>query len=103
MSKENAYKFKDVEVYFDFKKLRSYDQEYLRTMFYETTLNRSVMSSGKSFNEFYPSAGSFSLFDDEYVMNHGMSEYSFEYAHTASHLLHGKKYYLAWTYEELVN
>ena len=62
---KNSYKFKDVDLIFDFRKLAAHDQEYLRTMFYETTLDRSVKHSGRSFNEYYPSAGTFALFDND--------------------------------------
>ena len=97
---KNSYKFKDVDLIFDFKKLATHDQEYLRTMFYEMTLERSVKHSGQSFNEYYKNAGTFALFDNETSMKRYMGEFSYPYANTASHLLQGKKYYLAWTYEQ---
>ena len=98
MSKEKL-QFKDVEITFNFKKIPACDQEYLRTMFYETVLDRSVKFSGKTFSEFYPGAGTFTMFNDEKAMKRTMAEYVNEYANTASHLLHGKKYYMAWTFD----
>ena len=98
---KNSYKFKDVDLILNFKKVSMQDQEYLRTMFYETTLERSVKHSGKTFSEYYPYASTFALFDDEIAMERYMGEFSYPYANTASHLLEGKKYYLAWTYEQV--
>jgi|TARA_R100000388_G_C7187718_1_gene131928 hypothetical protein len=98
---KKSYKFKDVDLIFDFKKLASYDQEYLRTMFYETVLDRSVKHSGRNFSEYFPCASTFALFDDETSMKRYMGEFSYPYANTASHRLQGKKYYLAWTYEQV--
>jgi len=98
MSKEKL-QFKDVEITFNFKKIPACDQEYLRTMFYETVLDRSVKFTGRTFSEFYPGAASFTMFDDEKAMKRTMSEYANAYANTASHLLHGKKYYMAWTFD----
>ena len=93
------YKFKDVDIIFDFRKISNYDQEYLRTMFYETVLDRSVKQSGRNFNEYFTNASTFSLFDNKKSMKRYMSEFSSRFANTASHLLQGKKYYLAWTHE----
>ena len=39
------FKFKDVETTFDFRKLAHYDQEYLRTMTFETINERSDIRS----------------------------------------------------------
>jgi hypothetical protein len=94
------YQFKDVELTFNFKKIPACDQEYLRTMFYETVLDRSVKNTGVSFNEYYPGAASFTLFNNEHVKDQTMWEYADPSTSTASHLLHGKKYYLAWTYDQ---
>ena len=96
---KKSYKFKDVDLIFDFRKVPSYDQEYLRTMFYETVLERSVKHSGRNFSEYFPNASTFALFDDKRSMKRYMSEVSYPSANTASHRLNGKKYYLAWTYE----
>ena len=98
MSKEKL-QFKDVEITFNFKKVPACDQEYLRTMFYETVLDRSVKNTGISFDKYYPDATSFTLFDNESNMFAQMSEYINPSRFTVSHLLHGKKYYLAWTYD----
>jgi hypothetical protein len=99
----NSYKFKDVDIIFDFKKISMHDQEYLRTMFYETILERSVKQSGYTFNEYYPKASTFSIFNNKDAMNNYMSEFSSQYSNNASHLLEGKKYYLAWTHKERKN
>ena len=46
------FKFKDVETTFDFRKLAHYDQEYLRTMTFETVNERSVKHSGIDFSNY---------------------------------------------------
>jgi len=92
------FKFKDVEVTFDFKTLPQCDQEYLRTMAYETVQNRSVKHTGWTFNDMYSDASNYTMFNDKDAMCTYMDEFSGNYDHTASHLLHGKKYYFAWTY-----
>ena len=94
------FKFKDVDVIFDMKRLPHYDQEYLRTLAFETTGNRSVKASGMSFGQKYPNANNFSLFNDEEMMIDYMSEFTGKWSNTASHLLHGKKYYFAWTHSK---
>ncbi len=98
MSRERL-QFKDVELAFNFKKIPACDQEYLRTMFYQTINDRSVKNTGQTFTEYYPDAGAFTLFDNKKSMHRNMSEYVDVTANTASHLLHGNKYYLAWTYD----
>jgi len=100
---KNSYKFKDVDIIFDFKQISMHDQEYLRTMFYETILDRSVKQSGYNFNEYYPRASTFSIFNSLDSMINYMSEFNADYGNTASHLLQGKKYYLAWTHKERRN
>jgi len=92
------FKFKLVDLTFDFKQLPKYDQEYLRTLVFETIGQRSVKNTGKSFIETYPNANNFTLFKDERMMLNYMLEFTGDYAQTASHLLHGKKYWFAWTY-----
>ena len=92
------FRFKDVDIIFNIKKLPHYDQEYLRTMAFEATGDRSVKQSGKSFEDYYPNADNFALFNHENVMFDYMSEFIGQWTNTASHLLHGKKYYFAWTY-----
>lgn len=92
------FKFKFVDLTFDFKELPKYDQEYLRTLVFETIGQRSVKNSGKPFVDVYPNASNFTLFSDESMMLNYMSEFSGDYSNTASHLLHGKKYWFAWTY-----
>jgi len=98
--KKGAYQFKDVELVFKFNKIPACDQEYLRTMFYQTVGDRSVKHTGISFKDFYPDASEFILFDDEGSLYEHMSEYANPYRYTTSHLLHGKKYFLAWTYDQ---
>ena len=94
------FKFKLVEITFDMKKLPSVDQEYLRTMVFETIGQRSVKNSGKPFNEMYQDANNFTLFNDENMMLNYMTEFQGEYASTASHLLEGKKFWFAWSYSK---
>ena len=94
------FKFKLVDLTFDFKQLPKYDQEYLRTLVFETIGQRSVKNSGRPFKQFYKHAKNFTLFNDESMMLNYMAEFSGEYANTASHLLNGKKYWFAWTYSK---
>jgi len=98
MTNEKEFKFKDVELAVNFKKLPMYDQEYIRTMFYETVLDRSFRHTGIGFSEYFPEATNFTVFSSEESMHNTMSEYANPYRYTASHLLHGKKYFLAWTF-----
>ena len=92
------FKFKLVDLTFNYKGLTNYDQEYLRTMVFETIGQRSVKNSGKPFQVIYPNANNFTLFNNHSMMINYMSEFSFNYESVASHLLDGKKYYFAWTY-----
>ena len=94
------FKFKDVDLTFNLKKLPTYDQDYLRTMIYETIKDRSVKFTGIGFRQYYPSANKFTLFKDERTMINYMTEFSGEYSNTTSHLLHGKRYYFAWTHNK---
>ena len=94
------FKFKSVDLTFDIKKLPSVDQEYLRTMVFETIGQKSVKNSGLSFASMYPDADNFTLFNNKSVMLNYMLEFNGEYANTASHLLEGKKFWFAWTYSE---
>ena len=92
------FKFKSVDLTFDMKKLPSVDQEYLRTMVFETIGQRSVKSSGLAFTSKYPNADNFTLFNNKEVMLNYMLDFNGKYASTASHLLEGKKFWFAWTH-----
>ena len=92
------FKFKLVDLTFNLKELPKCDQEYLRTLVFETIGQRSVKNSGKPFNEMYPGSNNFTLFNSESMMLNYMAEFSGQYASTASHLLEGKKFWFAWTY-----
>jgi hypothetical protein len=92
------FKFKDVDVVFNIKKLPHYDQEYLRTMTFEVIGDRSVNQSGRSFDSYYKNAGNFSLFNSKTVMDDYMSDFAGRSTSAGSHLLNGKKYWMAWTY-----
>ena len=92
------FRFRDVDLTFNFRKLPTCDQDYLRTMTYEITKDRSVKHTGLSFFEYYPNADNFTIFKDEQTMINYMAEFVGEYSNTASHLLNGKKYYFAWTH-----
>jgi hypothetical protein len=94
------FKFKDVEITFNFRELPHYDQEYLRTMAYETAMNKSVKHTGWGFDKMYSDADNFTMFDNINALDEYMSEFVHEYDYVASHLLHGKKYYFAWTYSQ---
>lgn len=99
MKEKEQLKFKDVELAFDFKKIPVHDQEYIRTMFYETVLDRSCKGTGITFNEFYPGASNFTVFSSESDMYNTMNEFANPFKSTASHRLNGRKYFLAWTYD----
>jgi len=92
------FKFKLVDLTFDIKKLPAVDQEYLRTMVFETVNQKSVKSSGMPFTSMYPDADNFTLFNNKAVMLNYMLDFNGKYASTASHLLEGKKFWFAWTY-----
>mgnify|MGYP003658307897 FL=1 len=94
------FKFKDVEMTFDYRKLAHYDQEYLRTMAFETVNDRSVKFSGVVFTDYYPYADNFTMFTSEAELLNYMADFAGHIAKTASHLLHGKKYWMAWTYSK---
>ena len=94
------FKFRDVDLTFNFKKLPIYDQDYLRTMTYETIKERSVNHSGHNFKQYYPNADNFTLFKDESTMLNYMSEFVGDYSYKSSHLLHGKKYWFAWSHNK---
>ena len=53
------FRFRLVDLIFNFKKLPNYDQDYLRTMTYETVKERSVNYSGQSFVKYYPNSNNF--------------------------------------------
>tara|TARA_R100001594_G_scaffold145462_1_gene195694 strand:- start:293 stop:589 length:297 start_codon:yes stop_codon:yes gene_type:complete len=92
------FRFKDVDITFDFNKIPSYDREYLKTMVIETVNEKSVKNSGRPFDSYYEDADNFVLFNNNGKMYNWMSDFMGEWSHTASHLLHGKKYYFAWTF-----
>lgn len=97
------FKFKDVDVTFDMRKLPKYDQEYLKTMAYEMIQSPSFLHSGKSFNQKYPGAANFMYFDNFNKMASAMSEFNDGWHYYVSHLLHGRKYWLAWTFRSKEN
>ena len=94
------FRFKDVELTFNFRKLPPYDQEYLRSMTYELMKERSIKHSGLNFGQYYPNANNFTLFKDEKTMINDMAEYMSEYSSKSSHILDGKKYHFAWTHNK---
>ena len=94
------FRFKDVELTFNFKKLSFIDQDYLKTMIFDTINNKSIKSSGLNFYEYYPNANNFTLFRNEQTMINYMAEFVGEYSYTTSHLLEGKKYWFAWTHNK---
>jgi hypothetical protein len=94
------FKFRDVDLTFNFRKLPPCDQDYLKSMMYEITKERSVKHSGINFYDYYPNADNFTLFKEESTMLNYMAEFVGEYSYTTSHLLHGKKYWFAWTHNK---
>tara|TARA_R100001443_G_scaffold100926_1_gene108477 strand:- start:1746 stop:2087 length:342 start_codon:yes stop_codon:yes gene_type:complete len=96
--KNQVVRFKDIDITFEFNRMPSYDREYLKTMVIETINNRSVKHSGRSFESYYRNASNFALFNNYDTMEDWMDDFSGDFSYAASHLLHGKKYYLAWTH-----
>ena len=96
--KKQAFRFKDVDITFDFNRIPTYDREYLKTMVIETINTKSIKNSGQPFNVYYDSADNFALFNNESKRLAWMSDFYASYDQVASHLLHGKKYYFAWTF-----
>lgn len=96
MVKENRkVKLNQVEVTFNFQSIPRVDREYLKYMLFEL---QERTYNGLTFDEEYPDARNFTLFNDHFTMINYMSEFAGEYASTASHILNGEKYWLAWTY-----
>ena len=63
------FKFRDVDLTFNFRKLPPCDQDYLKSMMYEITKERSVKHSGINFYNYYPNADNFictKLFNNAY-------------------------------------
>tara|TARA_R110000851_G_scaffold2092_2_gene7979 strand:+ start:256 stop:582 length:327 start_codon:yes stop_codon:yes gene_type:complete len=96
--KKQSFRFKDVDITFDFNRIPTYDREYLKTMVIETINTKSIKNSGQSFDIYYDAADNFALFNNESKMLDWMSDFYASYDVVASHLLHGKKYYFAWTF-----
>ena len=96
--KTQGFRFKDVDITFDFNKIAGCDRDYLKTMVIEMVNTKSIKNSGTSFNSYYDGADNFALFNNESKMLAWMSDFYGSYDSTASHLLEGKKYYFAWTY-----
>jgi len=99
MSKQKGFNYKEIAMDFNWYKIPSCDQEYLRTMMMETVTDNSVKSTGISFRDTYPNASNFALFQSEDNKDNYAAEFALPTAGTASHLLHGRKYYAVWTYE----
>ena len=94
------FRFKDVELTFNFRNLPTCDQDYLRSMTYEIIQDRSVKNSGVNFNNYYPNSDNFTLFRNEKTMLNYMAEFVGDYSYRTSHLLEGKKYWFAWTHNK---
>ena len=97
---EDTFRFKDIDLTFNFHRIPFYDRDYLKTMVIETVNDRSVKFSGVPFNKYYQQPENYALFNNKQKMQNWMSAYYLESGFTASHLLDGKKYYFAWTYEK---
>ena len=86
---------------FDWNRVSWYDKEYLAAMVNDTINSRSYKAKGIPFEQKYPDAGDYALFNDE----NSCKRYLGEFYHSdsiASHLLNkhpkGRKYWLAWSY-----
>ena len=81
---------------FDWNRVSWRDKEYLSNMVKDT-----VKSTGISFDQTYPDAGDFALFNNEKSKDHYMDEF-YHAACISSHLLtahpRGRKYWLVWSY-----
>ena len=86
---------------FDWNRVSWKDKEYLINMVKETINERSVKCTGIPFDQMYPDADDFALFNN----NKAKDSYKEEFYHSAdttSHLLtphpSGRKYWLVWSY-----
>tara|TARA_Y100001963_G_scaffold71949_1_gene100010 strand:- start:262 stop:576 length:315 start_codon:yes stop_codon:yes gene_type:complete len=86
---------------FDWNRVSWKDKEYLSNMLKETINSRSVNCSGIPFNQKYPGAGDFALFNNEQSKNSYKNEF-YHSGEVASHLLtphpKGRKYWIVWGY-----
>ena len=86
---------------FDWNRVSWYDKEYLSAMVNDTINAMSFKDTGKSFDQTYPEAGDFALFNDEQARDRYKAEF-YHASHMASHLLNkhpkGRKYWLVWSY-----
>jgi len=86
---------------FDWNRVGWRDKEYLTAMVNDTISSKSFKDSGQSFDQKYPGAGDFVLFNNK----NAASSYGEEFYHAASmasHYLHphpkGRKYWLVWSF-----
>tara|TARA_R110000851_G_scaffold235766_1_gene388356 strand:- start:458 stop:805 length:348 start_codon:yes stop_codon:yes gene_type:complete len=86
---------------FDWNRVSWFDKEYLSGMIHDTVNAMSFRETGQSFNNTFPEAGDFALFNDEKAVQRYTSEF-YNTALQASHLLNrhpkGRKYYFVWSY-----
>ena len=86
---------------FDWRKIPWYDKEYLSAMVNDTINAMSYKDTGKSFDQTYPDANDFALFNNQDARDDYENEF-YHADHIASHLLNphkkGRKYWLVWSY-----
>lgn len=93
--------FKNSCIGFDWKYIPYYDREYLKTLYWDTTMSRNIIKEGEytgiSFKRMYPNASNFVVVRGhhakrKYLQRNRLSDY------VSSHLLNGRKYFLCWRY-----
>ena len=91
---------------FDWNRVSWFDKEYLSTMIYDTINAKSYKETGRSFDQTYPHASDFALFNDEKARNRYESEF-YHTSHMSSHLLNrhpkGRTYWFVWSYTPSYN
>ncbi len=100
-SKKMKHQVEKIVKGFDWKKVPWHDKEYLAAMVNDTVNAMSFKDTGKSFDQTYPSASDFALFNDIQARDDYENEF-YNAANIGSHLLNphkrGRKYWLVWSY-----
>ena len=88
---------------FDWKRVSWPDREYLINMVKDITKSRSVRDTGIPFNDMFPDAGEFALFNDKATKDAYKGSF-YDADEMSSHLLSphpkGRKYWLVWAFNK---
>ena len=100
-SKQSQSKVEQICQGFDWNRVSWRDKEYLTTMVNDTINAKSFKDTGISFDQTYPAADDFVLFNNK----EAAEQYASEFYHSgmmSSHLLYshpkGRKYWLVWSF-----